>query len=198
MNEHAAPKRDLLLDVATSLFHRFGYHAVGLDRILELAEVSRPTLFKHFPSKDDLIVAALKRRDAAAREYFFSALRAHSGEVRARLLHMFDMLDVWVRRSDFTGCLFINATAEFADHDDPIHRAARDHKDAYRAILRDVAREGGILDPEALAEQLMILADGVIVTCHVAGAQQFPQRARAAAELIIDAAMAAGDRCGPT
>jgi AcrR family transcriptional regulator len=189
MGMHPAPKRDHLLEVATVLFHRHGYHAVGLDRILEESEVSRPTLFKHFPSKDALIVTALQRRDRQARERFFGALREHPGPFRARVLHMFDLLEAWVRREDFTGCLFINATAEFADHRDPIHQAAKAHKDAYRDFLAGQAREAGVADPEALAEQLMILVDGLIVTCHVAGPQRFPARAKAAAALVVDAAL---------
>jgi len=188
----AAPKREHLLEVATVLFHRYGYHAVGLDRILEEAEVSRPTLFKHFPTKDALIVTALQRRDLQARERFFGALREHPGPFRECISHMFDMLEAWVRRPDFTGCLFINATAEFADHRDPIHRAAKAHKDAYRGFLQELAEAAGARDASALAEQLMILVDGLIVTCHVAGPQLFPERARSAALQIVDAALAGG------
>lgn len=189
MNRITAPKREHLLEVATVLFHRYGYHAVGLDRILEEAGVSRPTLFKHFPNKDALIVTALKRRDLQARERFFGALREHPGTFRERIAHMFDLLEVWVRRPDFTGCLFINATAEFADHRDPIHQAAKAHKDAYRAFIESLAVEAGVRDPAALAEQLMMLVDGLIVTCHVAGAQRFPEHARSAAACIVDAAL---------
>lgn len=189
MSEHPAPKRDHLLEVATVLFHRFGYHAVGLERILEESDVSRTTLFKHFNSKDELITAALKRRDQQARDRFFGALRAHPGPIRERLLYLFDLLEQWVRSPDFTGCLFINATAEYADHRDPIHQAAKAHKDAYRGFLAEMAREHGIDQPEVLAEQLMILVDGLIVTCHVAGPQQYPQRVRALAELLVDATL---------
>lgn len=189
MSGQAAPKREQLLEVATALFHRYGYHAVGLDRILEEAGVSRPTLFKHFPSKDDLIVTALQRRDLQARERFFGALEAHPGSFRERIALMFDLLAAWVNRPDFTGCLFINATAEFADHRDPIHRAAKEHKDAYRGFLETLAAEAGVLDAQALAEQLMVLVDGLIVTSHVAGAQRFPERAKAAALQLVDAAL---------
>jgi AcrR family transcriptional regulator len=188
---HAAPKREHLLEVATVLFHRYGYHAVGLDRILEEAEVSRPTLFKHFPNKDALIVTALKRRDLQARERFFGALREYPGPFRQCIAHMFDLLEIWVRRPDFTGCLFINATAEFADHRDPIHQAAKAHKDAYRGFLQELAAAASASDPPALAEQLMILVDGLIVTCHVAGPQRFPERAKAAALALVDAALTA-------
>lgn len=195
MKDYPAPKRDHLLEVATVLFHRNGYHAVGLDRILEESEVSRTTLFKHFNSKDALIVAALERRDAQARERFFGALNAHPGPFRERVLHMFDLLEDWVRHDDFTGCLFINATAEYADHRDPIHQATAHHKDAYREFLTGLAHDEGVADPEVLAEQLMILCDGLIVTCHVAGARGFPERAKAAAALVIDAALAS--KSGP-
>jgi AcrR family transcriptional regulator len=190
MSQHPAPKRDHLLEVATSLFHRYGYHAVGLDRILETSEVSRTTLFKHFNGKDALIVSALERRDKQARKRFFGALDEHPGPLRERLLYMFDLLAEWVARPDFTGCLFINATAEYADHRDPIHQAAMNHKDAYRDYLVGLARAEGLSDPEQLADQLMILVDGLIVTCHVAGPRQFADRAKAAAALVIDAALA--------
>lgn len=185
MARHIAPKREHLLEVATQLFHRYGYHAVGLDTILEKSEVSRTTLFKHFPNKDALIVTALKRRDQQAREHFFKALTEHPGPFSERIAYMFDLLAAWVRREDFTGCLFINATAEYADHRDPIHQAAKAHKDAYRDFLTHLAADAGALDPAMLAEQLMLLADGLIVTCHVAGPRQFPEGAKAAALQIV-------------
>ncbi|GAB4194448.1 MAG: TetR family transcriptional regulator [Wenzhouxiangellaceae bacterium] len=181
-----APKREKLLDIAVNLFHREGYHSVSIDRILEEANVSRPTFFKHFPSKDDLIVTAMKRRDAAARSNFRDALIKQHDNPEQRLLAMFDLLAEWVQQENFTGCLFINATAEYADPSDPIHQAARDHKDAYREIILEQTRLLAIADPVDLAEKLMLLVDGLIVTAHVAGPRQFAQRAKELARVAIE------------
>lgn len=188
-------KREALLTTAVNLFHKEGYHAVGIDRILAEARVSKPTLYAHFSSKDELIVAALRQRDAQARERFRAGLRGHADNPRQQLLAIFDMLESWVQNPEFTGCLFINASAEFASHDDPIHRAAAEHKTAYREIIAELAEQAGAESPQLLAEQLMLLVDGLIVTSQVQRNSLAVEAAKQTARLLLDQALgpAAGE-----
>ena len=108
MSQHPAPKRDHLLEVATSLFHRYGYHAVGLDRILETSEVSRTTLFKHFSGKDALIVSALERRDKQARKRFLGMTKNGDRYLRTMLIHGARAAITWSRNKQTPLAQWVN------------------------------------------------------------------------------------------
>ena len=181
-------KRTALVNTAMRLFYGEGYHAVGIDRILEEAKVSKPTLYAHFKSKDDLIVAALRQRDVEAREFFSERLRQHGGTVRAGLLYLFDLLGEWINSPEFKGCLFINASAEYAHHENPVHQAAAEHKLAFREMIANEAAAAGIADADALAGRLMLLVDGLVVTCQVLPNPNAVRIAKEMAGMLIDAA----------
>lgn len=186
----ASSRRDHLVDTALALFCRDGFHATGIDRILAESGVAKMTLYKHFKSKDELILAALRRRDELWRNWFMRAVEGRAKEPRARLLAVFDVLDEWIGGKDFSGCVFINASAEFADHDDPIHCAAAEHKRLVKGYLRDAAAAAGAGDPDALATEIALLVEGAIVLAHVAGQTDAAGRARKAAETLVARAIA--------
>ncbi len=186
----ASSRRDHLVDTALELFGRDGFHATGIDRILAESGVAKMTLYKHFKSKDELILAALRLRDERWRNWFMRAVEGRAKEPRARLLAVFDALGEWFADKDFTGCMFINASAEFADHGNPIHGAAAENKRLVMGYLRDVAAAAGAGDPEALAYELALLAEGAIVLAHVAGQTDAAGRARKAAETLVARAIA--------
>ncbi|MDJ0935396.1 MAG: helix-turn-helix domain-containing protein, partial [Kiloniellales bacterium] len=108
-----ATRRDHLVDTAAKLFARHGFHATGIDRILAEAGVAKMTLYKHFRSKDELILAALRRRDEEFRNWFRRRVEARADAPRARLLAVFDVLAEWFEQPDFAGCTFVAAAAEF-------------------------------------------------------------------------------------
>ena len=147
---------------------------------------SKPTLYAHFKSKDDLIVAALRRRDEDTRIASYKKMMAHSEDPRERLIFLFDILGDWVRSPEFNGCLFINASAEFARHDNPVHMAAAEHKRAFRNMIAEQATMAGALRPESLADRLMLLVDGMIVTCQVTANQDAINAAQETALMLID------------
>ncbi len=124
----ASPRRDHLVDTALRLFYRDGFHATGIDKILAESGVAKMTLYKHFKSKDELILAAVRRRDEQIRNWLMRAAERRARAPRDRLLALFDALEEWFRSDDFSGCMFINASAEFGRCDDPIHAAAAEHK----------------------------------------------------------------------
>ena len=137
-----ATRRDHLVETAAKLFARHGFHATGIDRILAEAGVAKMTLYKHFRSKDELILAALRRRDEEFRNWFVRKVEARARRPAARLLAVFDVLAEWFEQPDFAGCTFVAAAAEFHPAEDPIHAAAAEHKRLLLAFLRELAARG--------------------------------------------------------
>src|SRR3954466_2292191 len=123
VREEAKNARDRLLDKAIDLFYSHGFHAIGLDRIIAETGVTKTTFYKHFESKDDLLVAAVEKRHRWEQKAWGDAVIQRVGnDPRAQLLAMFDVMDDWFNRPDFGGCIFINAAAEFVDPNDPVHQ----------------------------------------------------------------------------
>lgn len=164
-------RREQLLETAVELFGQHGYHATGIDRIIAESGVAKMTLYKHFKSKDELILAALRRWDEQSRHWLISEVESRANEPGERLLALFDVLDEWFEQKYFNGCMFINATAEYADQDDPIHAAAAEHKRLFRRYLREQAVAAGFVNADELTDQIVLLMEGAIVTAHVTGKQ---------------------------
>lgn len=159
--------RERLLAVAIRLFYERGIHAVGLDTIIEEAGVSKTAFYKHFSSKDELVLAAVQLRDEWERTAWMRAVRKLGGDdPAAKLRAFFDVTEIWFTSPDFHGCMFVNTVAEFPDPRDPIHRAAARHKRFTRDVCRDLAKEAGATDPEAFADQFTALFEGTLVLRH--------------------------------
>ncbi len=184
----ASSKRDHLIETALDLFCRDGFHATGIDKILAESGCAKMTLYNHFKSKDELILAALRRRDEMFRNGFMRAVERLGKTPRERLLAIFDALDEWFSRKDFSGCVFINASAEFARPDDPIHMAAREHLGLILNYVRELTQSAGAKEPDALAGGIMLLMEGAIVMSYVAGDGNAAARAKTAAEALIQQA----------
>ena len=178
-------KREELVETALDLFMREGFHATGIDRILAEAGVAKMTLYHHFRSKDELILAALRLRDERFRNEFMRSVEQKTEDPGQRLLAIFDVLEDWFAAGASSGCTFINACAEFADHDSAIHRAAAEHKRMVLDYVCEIATQAGAREPERLARQLCILLDGVIVAAQVSRNADSARHARDAAGLIV-------------
>ena len=187
----ASAKRDRLIDTAIELFNRDGYRATGIDKILAESGVAKMTLYNHFGSKDELILAALKRRDARWRAWFGHALARRAESPRGRLLAVFDALEEWFAQADFQGCMFMRAASEFCACDDPIHAASAEHQRLFLAELRDLAAAAGAQRPAKLAREILLLVMGAIVATQVNGPVDAGKAAKKAAEVLIKAALAA-------
>lgn len=181
----AVSRRDDLVETALELFYRDGFHATGIDRILAASGVAKMTLYKHFKSKNALIVAALNRRDERFRAWFAGAVESRAKSPKKRLLALFDVLQEWLAAPGFRGCMFINAAAEYPEADDPVRLAAAAHKTRMRRYLADLARSAGAKDAEGLAEQLALLIDGATVSTQVGGDAGAVRQARRAAKQLI-------------
>lgn len=157
-----------IAESALQLFYRQGYHGTGVEQLSQEAGVTKKTLYRHFPSKELLIEAALERRDVAFMARLEDALAAV--EPKARPLAYIDFLEAWASAAGFHGCAFINASAEYADASEPPHVLARRHKQKVMATLERVCKEAGSNQPAA-AEQLFLMGEGLIVASQVSGAQ---------------------------
>ncbi len=178
-------RREELVETALEIFQREGFHATGIDRILAAASVAKRTLYHHFRSKDELIIAALRLRDERFRNDFMKRLGGRARAPAEALLAIFDVLSEIQERREFSGCAFINACAEYGDRDSPIHSLAAEHKRLILAYVHELAEAAGARDPGVLARQLCILMEGVIVTAQVSGDMEATRSARDAAKLLV-------------
>jgi AcrR family transcriptional regulator len=186
----AESKRDHLIDAALELFCRHGFHATGIDQILAEAGVAKMTLYKHFKSKDELILAALRRRDEKDRNWFMRAVERRAKSPKQRLLAVFDAIDDWLTEKDFTGCVYIGAAHEFADPKNPIHAAAAEHKLLVLDYVRGLAKAAGAADPDDLAYKLILLVEGATVMAQVCGHKTASRQAKdSARKLLADAGL---------
>ena len=182
-------RREHLLDTALTLFGTEGFHATGIDKILARAGVAKMTLYNHFRSKDELILAALRRRDERFRNWFIRDVERRAATPRDRLLAAFDTLGDWLGGDDVSGCMFINAAAEYGDCEHPIHAVAAEHKRLMTGYIRGLAEEAGASDPDRLARQLYILIEGAIVATQVCNRTDAASDARDAASVLVSAVL---------
>ena len=177
--------RDHLLDTAIRLFNRHGYHATGVDRLIDETGIAKTTLYRHFGSKEDLIVAALAKVDEQARDEMRAFVEAASDDPRERILATFDQLAIWLADCEFKGCPFVAAAAEFGQPSDPVFQQARLHKRLYLAYFEELVRAAGIAEPKRIAQQLVMLHEGAVAFAQVLGSQGVAANARSAAAHLI-------------
>src|SRR5581483_3265779 len=158
--------RDRLVAAAVELFYRHGFGAVGIDRVIAAAGVTKTTFYKHFEGKDDLMVAAVRRRDEWESRAWQRAVRNIAGDDPVgQLLAMWEVLDVWFNDPDFHGCMFLNTALEFPNPHDPVHQEAAAYKRRVRDRFRDLAREAGARGAaaETFADCFTALIEGALV-----------------------------------
>jgi AcrR family transcriptional regulator len=185
----AASKREQIIDNALKLFYQNGFNATGVDRIISEAGVSKKTLYNHFRSKNELILAVLRKRDELFRNNMMRETERMAKEPRDRLLALFDVMGNWFHEKSFSGCMFINASAEFSDLKDPCHVLCAEHKKLICDYIEELAKQAGAQDPLELAKQLNLLIEGAIVNAHVEGDLEAGQRAKRMGEFLVDLAL---------
>jgi AcrR family transcriptional regulator len=186
-NAGSTPKRDLLLDTAAKLFYRDGYHAVGIDKILAEAGLAKMTLYHHFSSKEELIVAALERRGRTIASAISAVVAGAGTSPRKRLLAIFDWYEQWFGSKDFNGCASIRAVGEYPDAKSPVHQIVAKQKQAGRARIEALLVEMEVPSPAKLAVQIHLLLEGAIVSAHTFGDTSVIRSAREAALSLIKA-----------
>jgi AcrR family transcriptional regulator len=177
--------RRRILDTSYELFSRRGVRAVGIDEVIERAGVAKATLYRHFSSKDALVLAFLDLREQRWTRDFVEAEAISRGATpEERLLAIFDVFDEWFHRDDFEACSFINVLVEVG----PGHTAGGasiEHLERIRALVRRFAEEAGLRDPESFARSWHILMKGSIIAA-TEGDCQAARRAKSMARLLIE------------
>ncbi|GGZ46652.1 TetR family transcriptional regulator [Streptomyces inusitatus] len=156
----ATHARERLIEAARELFFAEGIRAVGVERLLASSGIGRASFYRHFASKDELVVAVLEERDTLWRQWLEAEVAARG---RAPLA-VFDALEQDCEQGNFRGCAFSNAMTEFSDADGPVHRVATEHKRAVAAFIAELLAEAGQPDCAALARKFVLLMDGATVT----------------------------------
>lgn len=185
----AAPRRsarDRLLAAADELFYAEGVHTVGIDRVIERAGVAKASLYSCFGSKEELVRAYLEGRHERRRSRLIHGLQRYESP-RDRLLGVFDVLAESAESSGFRGCAFYNASAE-SPADGPIRQVADANRQWTRQLFTDLARDAGVGDPAALADQLVVLYDGATAGSRMDRSAQAARTARTIAAGLLDAA----------
>lgn len=179
--------RQQILDTAADLFFREGYRAVGVDTIIGRSGVAKMSLYRHFSSKDALIVAYLERSNELFWTWFEQAASPHPDDPRAQLVAVFEALEAYVSNPICHGCPFLHVAAEFPDETYPGHRLALEHKQAVRARFHELAAQAGAQQPEVLADQLMLLMDGAYLQARMFGPTNPAAHVAQAAVALLDA-----------
>jgi AcrR family transcriptional regulator len=181
----AREARERILESAYELFSRRGVRGVGVDEVIERAGVAKATLYRHFPSKDSLVLAFLERREERWTLGWVEAEARRRGSTPVeQLLAIFDAFDEWFRREEFEACSFINVLLEMrAEH--PVGNACTSYLANIRSIVRRLAEEAGLRDPGSFAHSWHILMKGSIVAA-AEGDAEAAQRAKALARLLIE------------
>ena len=178
-------KRDELVRRALDVFYARGFHATGMDTLVKETGVSKTSMYKHFRTKDDLIVAVLRLRDEDFRTWLYRRMAELADTPRGQLLAMFTALAEWFDKPEFAGCMFVKASAEFQDHSHPVYRQSTEHKQLILRHLAGLAEQAGAADAAALARQLLTLKEGAIVLAAMSVCPDPASDALATARLLL-------------
>jgi AcrR family transcriptional regulator len=185
-----SPKpRDRILDAATRLFYQKGIEVVGVNPVIDEADVAPMTLYRQFVSKDRLVAAALEQWSANWLHMLNDRIDRAGDDPRRRFDALWDALEDWFASDGFRGSFINNAAIELRSKPDhPAHKVILAHRMAVEHLLEDLAKQAGAADPANLATQLQVLVDGAIT---VAAADRRPGVAaevRTLATTALDAA----------
>ena len=159
---------------------------MGIDAILEESGIAKRTLYNHFRSKDELILAVLRYYDERFRNNFMRSVEESSPKPKKRLLAIFDVAEKWFNGDDFYGCLFVGATGEFPDEGTAIRNICREFKGQILEYIEKLAREAKIEKPKQLAGQLLLLLEGAVTMAQINNSSISARQAKNAAKVLID------------
>ena len=182
-------KRDQLIQTAVKLFAKNGFHATGVDMIAAESGVTKRTLYAHFRSKEELVLAALQQYDGVFRNEFVRRVEESAKTPRGQLLAVFDVAEQWFRQNNFYGCLFINAVGEFSERDTAIRKVCCEFKALVKGYIQELCLRAGAAHPDQLAEELALLFEGAIVTAQVSQTSKAAQIAKRASKALVDKAL---------
>jgi AcrR family transcriptional regulator len=180
------PAARRILDVAGDLFYTRGINTVGMELVAERAEVTKKTIYDRFGSKQRLVVAYLRERDARWRAHLTGYVD-RADTPRARVAATFDALDAWMAAENPRGCAMVNAYAELSDPEHPGRAVAEEQKRWLRDLYADLVARTGASAPRELADALAMLHEGAVVAQNVTGVDGAARVARTAADALLTA-----------
>lgn len=186
MSSPTPGKRQHVVDTAYALFKRDGFHATGIDRIIAEAGIAKMTMYRHFPSKDELIVEVLEHR-ARRFERQLDRLAQEVATPEQKIGEIFDWHERWFRSADFHGCLFAHALAEFGDPGHPVFKAVARQKNGFKQRMQSILEK--VMAPkqaESAAAALLMLIEGATLMAQM-GQPAIDDARKAAAAIIASA-----------
>lgn len=183
--QHKSNARQRILETAERLFYAEGIRSVGIDRIIAEAEVAKMTLYNHFASKDELILAVLKYRETQVDDFFQSTIERYRNDGMDPLQAFFATLKEWFESPGFRGCSFINAAVELADANHPASMFAAEHKCRFHKMLNEIITDDAGAKATSLAPAISVLVEGAIITAVVEGNPEAADIARDTAIMLL-------------
>src|SRR3954467_3794430 len=180
------PTRQRLVEAAIRRFYRDGFRNVGIDQVYAEVGISKTAFYKHFESKEDLMLAALQMQNDWLNDTFRKMIRERGGPTAIGQLHaVLDVVEHIIESDEYQGCIFVNVAMEFPLPHEPAHIAASQNKQAIEDFVLVLAEESGADDPHALAQELCLIMEGAYVTRQVTGNKDTVNIARRVARLVI-------------
>ena len=181
-----ASMRERIVEAATALFYAQGLRAVSAEKIIAQVGITKVTFYRHFPTKDDLIVAYLERRAKWERDAI-AHVRESAGDVPDVFRILAEAIGAESCSPGFRGCPFINAAAEYADPEHPVRLAVDAHRRWFRQTIKDLLDEINVPDPALVADQLVMLRDGAMVSGYLSDPATVADALRNASRAVIAA-----------
>ena len=180
---------DKILDVARDLFYREGIRAIGVDEIVRRAGVTKPSLYRTFPSKDELAASYLRKYDLEFWQRFDEAVDAHPGNPRAQIIAFLTRVGKRTQRPDYRGCGMTNAAVEYPEHGHPARVVSENNKQELRQRLRAMAAAMGAADADTLGDGLLLLIEGAYISGQLFGLGGPAASVARNADLLIEASL---------
>ena len=166
----AAPKAaEKILGVARELFYREGIRAIGVDEIVRKAGVTKPSLYRSFPSKDELAASYLRQYDRDFWARFDESVKRHPGDARCQIVDFLEGVGRRSQKKGYRGCGMTNAAVEYPQEGHPARVVSEDNKKELRRRLRAMAAEMGARDPDVLGDGLLLLIEGAYISAQLFG-----------------------------
>lgn len=188
-NETPLRAADKILNVARDLFYRQGIRAIGVDEVVRKAGVTKPSLYRSFPSKDELAASYLRRYDEEFWERFDEAVAAHPGDPRAQILAFLSRVAKRSQKPGYRGCGMTNAAVEYPEPEHPARLVSEDNKKELRRRLRAMAADMGARDANELGDGLLLLIEGAYISAQLFGPGGPSQSVAKNADLLIAASL---------
>ncbi|MDJ0732691.1 MAG: TetR/AcrR family transcriptional regulator [Nostocaceae cyanobacterium] len=179
--------RQQILETASELFYQKGIQHVGINEVIAASGVAKRTLYRWFPSKDQLIEDVMKHRASQWLHWFSEAVEERGNTPKERLLATFDVLQEWYASPNFRGCPFINAVLEIADASHKAHHVSVDLRESIRQIILGLASQAGVKDVEAFSQQYLLLIGGASLMATIERSPNAAIFAQNTLSVLIDA-----------